>query len=177
MTPADFYRDCTLSAWRVEALQHYTVPGDEERQRAFHSGKPLPPPGPGKQDDLSLIARLHSAGRTVGRIHVVDQPLSDYLRYELAVYAENAAAGEEIRIADRSLYPELGEIAADFAIFDPEAGEDAVVVAFDYDAAGLVHGYRIVTGPLMVDEYRELLELAYAYSVPLDEFTAAATAR
>ena len=38
-----------------------------------------------------------------------DRPLSAYVRYELAVYAENVAAGEEVRIADRSAHPELGE--------------------------------------------------------------------
>lgn len=176
MTPADLYRDCSLSAWRVEVLQHYTVPGDEERQRAFHAGKPLPPPGRGKYADLALIARLTGSGRTVGRIHVIDRPLSDYVRYEIAVYAENMAAGEEIRIADRSLYPELGEAAADFAIFDAEAGSDATVVLFDYDDAGLVRGYRVTADTETVDQCREILDLAYAYSVPLTEFTAAAAA-
>jgi hypothetical protein len=177
MTPADLYRECSLSAWRVEALQHYTVPGDEERQRAFHAGEPLPPPRSGKQDDLTLIARLRGAGRTVGRIHVVDRPLSDYVRYELAAYAENVAAGEEVRIADRSLYPELGEITADFVIFDAEAPSDAKVILFDYDAAGLVRGYRIATDTETIGRCTEQLDLAYAYSVPLGDFEAAAAIR
>jgi hypothetical protein len=178
MTPADLYRECSLSAWRIEALQHYTVPGDEERQRAFHAGEPLPPPKPGKVDDLALIARLSNGGRRVGRIHVVDRPLSDYIRYELAVYAENVAAGEEVRIADRSLDPaDLAELAEDFAIFDAEAYSDTAAVRFDYDNRGLVRGYRIVTDLETVEQYREQLDLAYAYSVPLDEFMAAAATR
>lgn len=144
MTPADLYRDCALSAWRLEVLQDYAVPGDEERQRAFHAGEPLPSPRPGKRDNLALVARLTEAGRTVGRIHVVDRPLSDYVRYELAVYAENAAAGEEIRIADRSLYPELGEITGDFAIFDAERSKAAVIL-FGYDESGLVAATRSPT--------------------------------
>jgi hypothetical protein len=174
-TPADLYRDCALSAWRVEVLQHYTVPGDEARQRAFHAGEPLPPAGQGKLDDLGIITRLRESGRTVGRIHVIDRPLSDYLRYELAVYAENIAAGEEVRIADRRLYPELGEIAEDFVIFDAEAPSDTVVAAFDYDGTGLVRGYRIVTDAQALDRYREAADLAYAYSVPLADFMATAT--
>ena len=176
MTPADLYRDCALSAWRIEALQHYTVPGDEERQRAFHAGEGLPAPGQGKQDDLALIARLRESGRTIGRIHVVERPLSDYVRYELAVYAENIAAGEEVRIADRSLYPELGEVAEDFVIFDAEAPSDAVVVAFDYDGTGLVRSYRVVTDLQAVGRYQEMADLAYAYSVPLADFMAARAA-
>lgn len=176
MTPKDLYRTCSLSAWRVEALQHYTVPGDEERQRAFRAGEPLPPPRAELLDDFRLIAELRETGRTVGRIHVVDRPLSDYVRYELAVYAENIAAGEEVRIADRSAYPELGEVAVDFVIFDAEAPSDAAVIVFDYDDAGLIRGYRISTDPQAVSRYGEMLDLAYAYSVPLRDFMVATAA-
>jgi hypothetical protein len=176
MTPKDLYRACSLSAWRVEALQHYTVPGDEDRQRAFRAGEPLPPPRAELLDDFRLIAELRETGRTVGRVHVVDRPLSDYVRYELAVYAENVAAGEEVRIADRSLYPELGEVTEDFVVFDAEAGSDAAVILFDYDDAGLIRGYRIITGRQEVDLYRGTLDLAYAYSVPLSDFMVATAA-
>jgi hypothetical protein len=169
MTPVDLYRECALSAWRVEALQHYTVPGDEDRQRAFHAGEPLPPARQAKAGSLALIARLRDTGRTVGRIHVVDRPLSPYVRYELAVYAENVAAGEEVRIADRSLHPVLGEITADFAVFDAEAPADTRAILFDYDAAGLVTGYRIA-GAEALGACLEQLDLAYAYSVPLAKF-------
>jgi hypothetical protein len=84
MTPADLYRTCSASAWRIEVLQHYTGTADEERQRAFHAGEPLPPPGAGKLASLALISRLRHAGREVGRVHVVSRPLSAYVRYELA---------------------------------------------------------------------------------------------
>lgn len=175
MTPADLYRTCSTSAWRLESLQHYTVPGDEGRQQAFHAGKPLPPPRQGKRDDLALIAAIRASGRQIGRVHVVDQPLSGYLRYELAVYAENTAAGEEIRIADRSTRPELSTVTEDFVIFDAETPAAAVIL-FDYDADGLVHGYRIADDPDTVNRCREQLELARAGSVPLAEFTAATAA-
>lgn len=175
MTPADLYRECRWSAWRVEALQHYTVPGDEERQRAFHAGKPLSPPGRGKAGDLALISDLRSVGTQVGRVHVVDRPLSAYVRYELAVYDENVAAGEDVRIADRSAYPELSAVDADFVIFD--AGTPgAAVVLFDYDKAGLIRGYRIADDPETVRACRESLNLALSHAVPLAEFDAVAAA-
>jgi hypothetical protein len=176
MTPKDLYRDCRVSAWRIEALQHYTVPGDEERQRAFHAEEPLPPPREELLDDFRLIAKLREAGRQVGRVHVVDRPLSDYVCYELAVYAENVAAGEDVRIADRSLHPELASVTEDFTIFDTETSEAAVIL-FDYDHVGLIHGYRIITGRQDVGRYRETLELVIALSVPLSDFMAASTTR
>jgi hypothetical protein len=172
MTPADLYRTCSASAWRVETLQHYTGTADEERQRAFHAGEPLPPPGPGKLASLALISRLRRAGREVGRVHVVSRPLSAYVRYELAAYAENEAAGEAIRIADKSLHPGLGSIAQDFAIFD-EGTPQATVILFDYDDAGLVRGYRVTDDPEAVERCRRQRDLALARSVPLADFTAA----
>ncbi len=172
MTPADLYRTCSASAWRLEVLQHYTVTGDEERQRAFHAGGPLPPPGPGKLSSLALISRLRQAGRQVGRVHVVSQPLSAYVRYELAAYAENVAAGEDIRIAEKSLYPELGSIMQDFAIFDEETPQ-AAVVFFEYDDAGLIRGYQVTDDAETLERCRRQRELAFARSVPLAGFTAA----
>jgi len=173
MTPADLYRTCRVSAWRLETLQHYDVPGDEERQRAFHSGEPLPPPRQGKLDDLKLITKLRESGRRVGRVHVVDRPLSPYVRYELAVYEENVSAGEDVRIADRSLHPELEALTQDFVIFDAGTA-NAAVILFDYDASGRVRDYQVVaTAPETVEHYREQFDLALARSVPLSEFMAA----
>jgi hypothetical protein len=172
MTPADLYRTCRVSACRLETLQNYDVPGDEERQRAFHAGHSLPPPRRAKQDDLDLIAKLHQSGRKVGRVHVVDRPLSPYVQYELAVYAENVAAGEDVAIADTSLHPELGALTEDFAIFDAET-DDASVVLFDYDSGGRVRGYRIANDWETVDRCREQYDLALSRSVPLAKFIAA----
>ena len=62
-TPADLYRTCRTSARRLETRQHYLVPGDDERQRAFLAGSELPAPGPGKIADLELIADLVRRGR------------------------------------------------------------------------------------------------------------------
>ena len=171
-TPADLYRTCRVSARRLETLQYYDVSGDEERQRAFLAGEPLPPPRQGKADDLALIADLRKRGRHVGRVHVVDRPLSDYVRYELAVYAENVAAGEDVLIADRSAHPVLEGLAQDFAIFDSET-----VVLFDYDdgaASAATRSQRTAeTVKRCVAEY----DLAATHSVPLAEFMAATAAR
>lgn len=171
MTPADLYRGCSVSAYRLETLQHYDVTGDE-RYRAFASGCPLPPPGPGKAEDLRLIERLTGAGRKVGRVHIIDRPLTDYLRYELAVYAENAAAGEDIRIADRAAHPDLLGLRRDFAVFDAETRHGAAMV-FDYNPAGRVAGYRINDHRGVVRRFRELYDLAAGHSVPLAEFVTA----
>jgi hypothetical protein len=175
ITPVDLYRTARVSAWRLETLQHYDVPGDEGRQRAFHAGEPLPAPRQELQDDMRLIADLRRRGVQVGRVHVVDRPLSDYVRYELAVYAENVAAGEDVRIADRSAHPELEPLTQDFAIFDRERQHPGVIL-FDHDGNGKVAGYWVTFDRKTVPACREQIELALGLSVPLAEFTAAITA-
>jgi hypothetical protein len=172
MTPADLYRTCRISACRLEAQQSYARRGGDERQRAFDAGEPLPPPRQAKLDDLRLISELRQAGRKVGRVHIVDRPLRPYIRYELAVYAENVAAGEDVRIADRFLHPELAALTTDFAIFDAETGQPAVIV-FDYDSEGFLLGYRHAEDGTTADRCREQYGLALSRSVPLSEFTAA----
>jgi len=172
ITPVDLYRTAQVSVWRVEVLQHYDVPGDEERQRAFHAGEPLPPPRPELLDDHQLIASLRASGRAAGRVHVVDRPLSPYVRYELAVYAENVAAGEDVRIADRSLHPELSTLTQDFAIADPEDRHPGVIL-FGISNAGRVLSYEVDCSRRTVRRCRDQLGLALAASVPLAEFAAA----
>lgn len=167
MTPRDLYRTCRVSAYRLETLQRY-IGDEDDRQRAFLAGEELPPPGPGKLDDLQLISELRRAGRRVGRVHIVSLPLTDYMRYELAAYAENAAAGEEIRIADAA-DTVLAEMTKDFAIFDSET-DDPQVILFDYSTDGLICGYEHVTDRSVVDQRRRQFRTAYERSVPLTEF-------
>jgi hypothetical protein len=167
MTPKDLYRTCRVSAWRLETLQHY----DEERQHSFRVGEPLPPPRQAKLDDLRLISELRQAGVKVGRVHIVDRPLSAYVRYELAVYAENVAAGEDVRIANRSAHPELAPLHRDFAIFDAETSQPEVIL-FRYDGAGRILGYEHTRDAATVQQCREQNALALSMSVPLGEFAA-----
>lgn len=169
MTPGDLYRTCKVSAHRLETLQHYDVPGDEARQSAFHGGRPLPPPGEGKAADLELIRQLRAAGRSIGRVHVVVEPLLPYIRYELAVYAENIAAGEDVHIADVSEHPELADLSTDFAIFDAET-EAPHLILFDYSVEGRVLGYQHIQKPEEVDRHWRLYQFAAERSVDLSTF-------
>jgi hypothetical protein len=151
----------------LEVRQHYDADIDQARFAAFAAGRPLPPPGADKLADLSLIRRLCSTGRTIGRVHVVDRPLSSYICFEMAAYAENVAAGEQVRIADRSVCPELGALTEDFALFDHERPH-ASVVLFDYGEDDRVHGYAHTTRD--VTRRIEQLRLALACSTSLEEF-------
>jgi Family of unknown function (DUF6879) len=170
MTPAELFGTFRESAFRLETLQYYVLAEDEPRRRAFREGRPLPP-RPGKTDSMRLVRDAVARGRRVRRVHVVDLPLSDYIRYELAVYPENVAAGEDVRIARRAAHPGLGKLDTDFWLFD--AGTDhAAVVWFRYTPGGDLITREYSDDPGDVGLARDQQDLALAHSVPITEFMA-----
>ena len=88
------------TAFRLETLQHYSMPYEDGLLRRFLAGE-LEPVGLNEKYAWwrGLIADAVAVGKRVERIHVVAEPLSDYMRFQLAwLYPGNAIAGEDIRI-------------------------------------------------------------------------------
>lgn len=170
MTPAELFETFRESAFRLETLQYYVLAEDEPRRRAFREGRPLPP-RPGKADSMRLVRNAVAAGRHVHRVHVVDLPLSEYIRYELAVYPENVAAGEDVRITRRSDHPGLEDLDTDFWLFD--AGTDnPAVVWFRYTPGGQILARDYSADACEVRRARDQRDLALSCSLPLAEFMA-----
>jgi Family of unknown function (DUF6879) len=171
----DAYRCFTHDAIRLETLQHYEVPGDEDRQRAFRAGKALPR-RPDKSASVQIIRDAVAAGKRIGRIHVIDWPLSDYVRYEIeAAYLENSEAGEQILISDRAADPGLDHLRQDFVLFDGDT-DHASVIWYRYTDRGEITGWDAGT-PCDVAPCREAVALARRNSVTLSEFLASTPSR
>lgn len=175
MTLAELFATFTASAFRLEALQDYPLKDDEERRRAFLAGRPLPPK-PSKTADMALVREATRAEKRVHRVHVVDLPLSDYLRFELAAYPENIAAGEDVRIADRAAHPGLRELTADFWLFDAETDHPSVVW-FTSAPEGVTLSRDYSTGPADIKRARRQRDLALEWSLPLAQFVTLPGAR
>lgn len=170
MTLAELFETFQESAFRLEALQFYELAEDEPRRRAFREGRPLPP-RPGKTQSVRLVRNAVASGRRVHRVHVVDLPLSEYIRYELSVYPENIAAGEDVRIAIRASHPGLRELSTDFWLFDAETDRPAVVW-FRYAPGGQILGRDFSDRTDDVRRACEQRDLAVAHSLPFSEFMA-----
>lgn len=170
MTLAELWETFRSAAFRLEALQHYVLAEDDPRRQAFREGRPLPP-RPGKTESLRMITSAVAAGKRVHRVHVVDLPLSDYIRYELTVYPENIAAGEDVRIAPRSAHPGLRDLTTDFWLFDVEDTRPAVVW-FRYTPDGQIISRDFSDDPRDIGRAREQRDLALAWSLSLSEFLA-----
>lgn len=170
MTLTELFETFRESAFRLEVLQHYVLEEDEPRRQAFREGRPLPP-RPGKIESMRLVRGAVGAGKRVHRVHVVELPLTEYLRYELTVYRENIAAGEDVRIADRATHRGLRELDTDFWLFDAET-ERPAVVWFRYTPDGRILGRDYSDDPEDIRRARAHRDLAVAQSLSLDEFLA-----
>lgn len=146
-----------------------SMPGSGEVLCAApREGRPLPS-RPGKTESLKMISDAVSAGKRVHRVHVVDLPPSDYVRYELAVYPENVAAGEDVRIAPRPAHPGLRDLDTDFWLFDADGSRPAVAW-FRYTPDGRIISRDCSDDPGDIALARAQRDLAIACSLSLGEF-------
>jgi hypothetical protein len=164
------YRQATQEVFRLEARQQYAVEAESAQMKAFTEGLPLPADA-AVQRSMDVIRQAKAAGTRIYRAHVIDLPLSLYLRYEMAAYRENLAAGEEIYIAVRASHGGLAGIGQDFVLFDPGTGHQAVVW-MRYDAEGRITGRERSDDPADIAYACRVRDLAMAHAVPLDEFAA-----
>jgi hypothetical protein len=174
MTPEEFdacFERFTRSAFRMETLQRYTVDAETDRIRAFLRSEPRPDRSVRTSPWLRRVAVTTAAGKHWSRVHVVDLPLTDYLRYQLVGYVESAAAGEEIRIALRQDHPELSKVREDFWLFDAETPH-AYAIAMRFDGVGRPLGHEFVTDRRRIEAFTRAREVAWEESIPLNEFMA-----
>jgi hypothetical protein len=158
------YGQAAREAFRLETRQVYAVPAESAQFRAFTEGRPLPP-DPHVNRSMQVISAAASAGVRIHRVHVVDLPLTAYLRYEMTAYGENVDAGEDIRIAVRSWHPGLAGLTEDFVLFDGQA-----MVWMRYDHQGQLTGRDYSDDAADLALAARQRDLALAHSAPLSEF-------
>ena len=156
--------NATKSAFRLETLPQYLVPQEEEEFTAWRDNRPWPTQTPENNAWLAELKQIVARGIRWYRVHILDFPLCDYSRFELAGYAESQAVGQETFIADRAEHPELVDMHEDFWLID-----DETAVRMVYDDKG--HFLR----PEAVDDvrpYRTMRDIAMQSAEPLDDFIA-----
>ncbi|MBO0826176.1 MAG: hypothetical protein J2P24_00200 [Streptosporangiales bacterium] len=149
-----FDRHFTRSAFRLEVLRFYSVASDGGEYQRYIDGRD---PEPGfKEQWTRVLSQERAAGKRRHRVHVLETPLNDYLRYECEWgYAPNVAAGEEVKILDLTEMPVRGDLVDDeFWLLD-----DEVVFLMRYDDAGEFVGAEQADD---VDRYRQARDLAEA---------------
>lgn len=127
-------------------------------------GRSLALPTPETNPWLARIQAAVARGYRWYRVHILDQPLSDYTRYELWGYRANQAAGEEIYLADRETHADLQQLREDFWLID-----NTIAIRMIYDDEGRSLRSERVPEP---GRYREMREIALRHAGSLDEYLA-----
>lgn len=159
------------TVYRLETLPAYDVGGAEAaRIAAWRAGQARPEQSVRTQPWLARIAMSTLVdGKRWARTRILDDPLTEYQRFQLDSMREAQVVGTEMRVAHRS---DVGDgTGPDFWLFDAGLDEEHAVV-MHYDEVGHWLGADLTTDPSVLTELAERRAAADAVSVPLNEFLA-----
>lgn len=147
-------------AWRLEVQQVYTIPSEAEDLAAFLRGDPVPDEYPWRD----YVREQVSKGIYMGRVHVVEQPLTDYLRFQFAWgYELTVPVGEDVGIIDLSTTPNPGLPDEDFWLYDDH------VVRLLFNPDGTLGGRELVEDAEAA-RYENYHRLAVDTAVPFKSY-------
>jgi hypothetical protein len=147
------------TAFRLETRQSYAGSGEDEAFAAFLAGGTRPPLDADDLDYLASVRAARERGARWQRVHVIQEPLTDYLRYELTwEYGPNVDAGEEVGLvvvgAGESWPSDLPQ-DADFTLVD-----DRALFEQRYAADGIWLGIDEVTSRERIAQARRWRDVA-----------------
>lgn len=159
------FTDLRSSWFRLETLQSYAVDYENDSYRQFRRTGRVDLEPDGWQQMITDHVR---ARRTLQRVHVVLEPLSEYVRYEMAsFYSLNGRAGEDIRILPvGKRWPDDLPERYDYWLFD-----DADLWEMEYDHGGAFIAARRVDDAEQIDQCRRWRDRAVTRSVGLQEYS------
>ncbi|MEV2276535.1 DUF6879 family protein [Nocardiopsis sp. NPDC049922] len=160
----DTFDDFQHQVFRLETLDFYDSPSEREPLARFRAGQP--------QDSTwrarwtARVRTIRKRGATIGRVHVVTEPLTEYVRFEMTcAYPSNVEDGEDVRILPRGLADELGVPTIDFWLFDDE--RTAIMV---YDESGALTHIEVTRDPDTVRDHARWRDLTRAHAIPLRQY-------
>jgi hypothetical protein len=154
-------------AFHLELRDSYHVASEDESYRRWRHGEP-PDPSDDDRPWLRRIRAIASSGRSVRRVRVISEPLSEYIRYEHYGTTQNLAAGEDIRWLPRLLVPEHVVFpldGADWWLFD-----DCLIAIGRFDERGLPLGSEVSTDPLLVGQCVFARDRLWQAAIPHDRY-------
>ncbi|AVZ73672.1 hypothetical protein SLUN_17300 [Streptomyces lunaelactis] len=151
------------TAWRLETRRAYGSDAETETYAQFVRGEPVE----WDLDDewCSNMRRQTGAGKTVGRVRILDNPPTTGQLYLMDNAQRNAATGEDMRNLWRADAERLRLPNEDFWIFDSRL---VALLIFDSDD-NLLH-VELITEPAEVVRYSQVRDAAMHHAVPSDRF-------
>jgi hypothetical protein len=165
------YRDSLIAGFQHEALhlemRDVYAAADHSRFRRWQAGEMFDPEQEAEwwRPWREMMRRHRDAGRTLRRLRVVSEPVTDYIRFEHLDAAELVKAGEDVRWLPRQRASALLLPGNDFWCFDAET-----VVFTDFSGDGEVQGYELTTDGGLVAQCVTAFEEAWSLAVPNGEY-------
>ncbi|GAA0984828.1 hypothetical protein Q7689_06100 [Nocardiopsis tropica] len=157
-----FFEDCRYTAFRLETLQVYDVGYEKEAFRRFlEDGEVI------TSESHESWARLVGGSRRFSRVHVVVEPLTDYLRFaSVWGYRPSVQAGEEVNIlpVTEDTWPE-GIPRHDYWLFGSER-----LVRMNYAPDGTMLTPELVCDPQEIVRANAVRVRALHRAVPFPEY-------
>jgi uncharacterized protein DUF6879 len=117
---------------------------------------------------LERVRQASRAGKTVRRVRVVSEPLTDYIRWEHSVTRLNQESGEDIRWLPRHLLPEgltLPVGGNDWWLFD-----DELVTVGHFHDDGRIKGSELITDAGTVAECIAIRDRLWSLATPHNKY-------
>ncbi|ADU09753.1 hypothetical protein ML5_4253 [Micromonospora sp. L5] len=156
------FRDFRYTAYRLETLQRYDVSYEQDEFARFLAGESRGE-FPGIAAWCDTVRAAASAGKRMHRVHVVVEPLSDYVRFECGwAYEHTVEAGEDVRliVVSGDDWP-AGLPHYDYWLFD-----SSQLVAMYYDEAGRFVSGELISEPEKIVQANLWRDAAVAEAIP-----------
>jgi uncharacterized protein DUF6879 len=146
-------RDYRSSAWRFEQQRQYDIGYEEVQLQEFLDGNPESPlDNPELGAWMRQVADQTAAGKTIGRVRIVDSPITAYQRWMGWMDKWNAEAGEQIDYLLRTTLTQIPPAPfgdADWWLFD-EATPAARIMIMHFTETGYRYHVELETDPAAV---------------------------
>ncbi|HYP13402.1 MAG TPA: hypothetical protein VEQ63_05735 [Bryobacteraceae bacterium] len=165
-------RDRFLTTYRFEAVHLemrdlYATDIERDRFSTWLRGEPLDPDSEAEwwRPWFELMRANLDAGKSLRRLRIVSEPVTDYIRFERLDADELEKAGEQVRWIPRRNASILLLPGNDFWMFDNET-----VVFTNFSGNGHVLDHYITTDLDIVSKCRAAFEAAWHIGIPNAEY-------
>lgn len=153
-------------AFRLETLDFYDAVNEREPYATFLSGQLVDPAW--RRPWQGLVRGVRESGRMMERVHIVSEPVTDYVRFSLLHgYPASVEAGEDVRILGLAAASEAGLRCDDFWLFD-----DALAALLAYDGDGRVERVSLTNEAVALALLRGTRDMSLRLASPLAQYVA-----
>ena len=156
----DYLQSAQKSLFRFERLQVYDMPEEQTAFQNFCQTGVLKITGSDKEW-FAFLQEKHGQGVVTQRVRLIEYPLTDYTRFELAFHRVALQHGDDIRFVTKELLNGLSLPVKDFWLID-----DKIILIQNYDTAGRWLGFEVGEQDMAV--YQQGKNVLLEKAQPLD---------